>query len=65
MWYENTVFSIDDKITGTADTTVVCYLHIFERNAKVQVDVWENKVAIFSQVHILPELRLPALTDHL
>ena len=46
-------------------TTVVCYLHIIERNAKVQAEVWENKVAIFSQVHILLELRLPALTGHL
>ena len=37
------MFSIDDKVTGTADTTVVCYLHIIERNAKVQVEVSSNK----------------------
>ena len=59
------IISFDDKVTGPVNTTVVCYLHIIERNAKVQAEVWENKVAIFSQVHILLELRLPALTGHL
>lgn len=38
---------------------------IIERNAKVQLDVSENKVAIFPQVHVPPKLRIPALIYHL
>lgn len=56
---KTSVFSIDDKVIGTADITVVYFLH-YNGNAKVQLAVSENH--FFSiQVHMPPELRTPAL----
>lgn len=60
------MLSIDDKVAGTADTTVVSAYTTVERNAKVQLEVNENKAAIFSpiQAHTPLELRTPALIYH-
>lgn len=36
------VISIGDKVTGTADSTAVCFQHIIEGNAKFRLEISEN-----------------------
>lgn len=41
------VISVGDKVIGTADPTVVCYLHLESKEMLFQLEVSENKYVIF------------------